>query len=185
MRTEYQVVVQKHGCPIFQKISKELGDKAQLNQHVCQCEPEAVRCQLSWLLWSTTNWLSHFSMMSQKSTVLYLRTGLTPERALNHKNLHPLYLWNDKKDVRQNHVNKIETFQSEDVIHSKISVSSRPCQTVIQCLYCQESNLINLIVCSINVWTLKRRSGEIADMLESTSIDLCVQETRFRGKTVR
>lgn len=49
-----------------------------------------------------------------------------------------------------------------------------------------QSKLVNLRVCSINNETLRGKPEETADMLECSSVAMCfVQETRFRGKSIR
>ena len=59
-------------------------------------------------------------------------------------------------------------------------------QTLIQQQHQIESKSIDFPVCSVNVGTFKGQSGEIAEMLEHRSIDICyVQDARFRGMSVR
>lgn len=83
-------------------------------------------------------------------------------------------------------VNGIGTFKSEDVMRGRISIKCRTSQTVIQQLDHQECKFVDLRVCNLNVGTLRGWSGEIAEMLERWSIDICfVQETIFRAKSVR
>ena len=55
--------------------------------------------------------------------------------------------------------------------------------TIIQWLHHLESKFLDLGVCIVNVGTLRGRSGEILEMLEHNSVDICsLQETRFQGK---
>ena len=70
---------------------------------------------------------------------------------------------------------------SEDVVHSRI----RQTLTIIQQLHQLESKFGDLLVCSVNVGTLKGRSGEIEEMLECSVDICCVEEIRFRGKPIR
>lgn len=53
----------------------------------------------------------------------------------------------------KNGVNGIETSQSEDIMHSGISVGCRPSQTVTQQLHqlTQNISFVNFRVCSLNV----------------------------------
>ena len=69
------------------------------------------------------------------------------------------------------------TFQSEYVAQGRARV--RPSQTFIQQINHVESNFIDLNVGTVRCW-----SGEIVEMLEHRSVDICcVQETRFRRKS--
>lgn len=54
---------------------------------------------------------------------------------------------------KKNGVNGIETSQSEDIMHSGISVRCRPSQTVTQQLHqlTQNISFVNFRVCSVNV----------------------------------
>ena len=82
---------------------------------------------------------------------------------------------------KQNCANGIETFQGENAAHGRTSVRCRPSQR----LHHLECKFLDLRVCCLNVGILRGRSGEIVKMLESRSVDICcVQETRFRRKSV-
>ena len=87
---------------------------------------------------------------------------------------------------KRNYVNGIGTFQIEDAAHGHTGVRCRPSQTVIQRLHHLESKFVDVRVCSVNVEALRGKSGEIVKILERMSLDICcVQETRFRGKSVK
>ena len=64
-------------------------------------------------------------------------------------------------------------------------VRCKPNQTVIQRFDHLESKFADLLVCSVNVGTLRGSSGEVVEMLERRSVNIyCLQEARFRGKSV-
>ena len=56
------------------------------------------------------------------------------------------------------------TFQSKDTWYGRTSVRCRPSQTIIQQLYHLESKFVDLEVYSVNMGTLRGRSGEIVEM---------------------
>ena len=81
-----------------------------------------------------------------------------------------------------NCVNTIGTFQSGDIAHIRTNVVCRPSETIQQPHHL-ESKFVDLRVCrgDRRCWSV-----EIVEMLKHRSLDIfCVQETRFRGKSVR
>ena len=77
---------------------------------------------------------------------------------------------------------------SEGVAHGRTGVRCKPGQIVIKRLYQQDKDeTLSMRLASVNVGTLRGRSGEILGMLERRDIDICcVQEVRWRiieGKT--
>ena len=87
---------------------------------------------------------------------------------------------------RPNYVNGVGTFQSKDAMHGRTSARCRPSQTVIMQIHHLERMFVDLRVCSVNVGTIRGRSGEIVERLERWSIDICcVQDITFREKSVR
>ena len=71
----------------------------------------------------------------------------------------------------------VGTFQSEYAAQDRARV--RPSQTFTQQMNHVESNFIDLNVGTVRCW-----SGEIVEMLEHRSVDICcVQEGRFRRKS--
>ena len=80
-----------------------------------------------------------------------------------------------------NCVNTIGTFQSGDIAHTR-TVICRPSETIQQPHHL-ESKFVDLRACrgDWRCWSV-----EIVEMLKHRSLDIfCVQETRFRGKSVR
>ena len=90
------------------------------------------------------------------------------------------------RDNRYNCVNGTGTLYSEGVAHGRASVGCKPSQTIIKRLHQTDNDFVDFRLCSLNVGTLRGRSGEIVEMLERRSIDMCcVQEVRWRGKSCR
>ena len=71
--------------------------------------------------------------------------------------------------------------QVDGVMHSRTSDRCRPIRSNPL-----ESKFIDLQVFRANVATLGGSSGELVEMLEHRSVEICcLLETRFRGKSVR
>ena len=66
----------------------------------------------------------------------------------------------NKSIDRPNSIKEIGTFQDDDAILGRTSVKCRPSQTVIQGLPDLESKFLDLQICSVNVGTLRGRSGD-------------------------
>ena len=90
------------------------------------------------------------------------------------------------KPFSENCVNEAGTELGEGVAHGRDFVGCRQSQTVIKLLHQPKDNMTKFRFCTLNVGSLRGRSGEVAEFLERRDIDLCcVQETRWRGKSVR
>ena len=88
-------------------------------------------------------------------------------------------------DNQTNCVNGTGTLRSESVAHGRTDVRCEHCQIVTQLSHRKVDSLL-LRMASINVCTLRGRAGEVVEMLERRSVDVCpVQEVRWRGASVR
>ena len=88
-------------------------------------------------------------------------------------------------DNQTNCVNGTGTLRSESVAHGRTDVRCEHCQIVTQLSHRKVDSLL-LRMASINVGTLRGRAGEVVEMLERRSVDVCcVQEVRWRGASVR
>ncbi|XP_057306907.1 uncharacterized protein LOC130645064 [Hydractinia symbiolongicarpus] len=84
-----------------------------------------------------------------------------------------------------NCVNGAGTLRSEGVAHGRTDVRCEHRQTVTQLSHHKVDNT-RLRMASVNVGTLRGRAGEVVEMLERRSVDMCcVQEVRWRGASVR
>ena len=79
---------------------------------------------------------------------------------VSHKILPHLNLWNGK-NYWLTELRKWDWifFWSEVAAHGRTSVRCRPSQTLIQRLYHPENEFVDMRVCSVNVRTLRLRSG--------------------------
>ena len=90
------------------------------------------------------------------------------------------------KPFSENCVNEAGTELGEGVAHGRDFVGCRQSQTIIKLLHQPKDDMTKFRFCTLNVGSLRGRSGEVAEFLERRDIDLCcVQETRWRGKSVR
>ena len=88
-------------------------------------------------------------------------------------------------DNQTNCINGTGTLRSESVAHGRTDVRCEHHQIVTQLSHRKVDSLL-LRMASINVGTLRGRAGEIVEMLERRSVDVCcVQEVRWRGASVR
>ena len=67
---------------------------------------------------------------------------------------------------KSNCVSKIGTSKSEDAMHQRTRVTRRTSYNIIQPLHYLESKISDLEVCSVNIMTIRGRSGENVEMLE-------------------
>ena len=93
--------------------------------------------------------------------------------------------WKSYENNQTNCVNGTGTFRSESVAHGRTDVRCEHRQTFTQLSHRKVDSLL-LRMASINVGTLRGRAGEVVEMLERRSVDVCcVQEVRWRGASVR
>ena len=79
-----------------------------------------------------------------------------------------------KRIDEPNCVTEIGSFQSDYVAHGRTSVRCRPSHAVTQWPYLLESKFVDLRVCYVITRTVRGTSGEILEILESSSVDTCV-----------
>ena len=79
-----------------------------------------------------------------------------------------------KRIDEPNCVTEIGSFQSDYAAHGRTSVICRPSHTVTQWTYLLVSKFVDLRVCYVIVRTVRGTSGEILEILESSSVDTCV-----------
>ena len=88
-------------------------------------------------------------------------------------------------DNLTNCVNGTGTLRGESVAHGRTDVRCEHRHTVTQLSHRKVDSLL-LRMAGINVGTLRGRAGEVVEMLERRSVDVCcVQEVRWRGASVR
>ncbi|XP_057317637.1 uncharacterized protein LOC130662734 [Hydractinia symbiolongicarpus] len=84
-----------------------------------------------------------------------------------------------------NCVNGAGTLRSKGVAHGRTDVRWEHRQIVTQLSHHRVDNT-RLRMASVNVGTLRGRAGEVVEMLERRSVDMCcVQEVRWKGVSVR